>query len=177
MNTKNLLICLAISALCGPPLLPAQATKQVTVNATVAEMLSLTIDKTSVAFAFVAADYDAATGIATKEVLTATTFSVTSNRAWKLSAKADTAAFSFAPVPPAADPNPAKPSSTLSIRTGALAYVPFSGVASQTVATGTSGGSGKTGNKVPVDYQMTSTLSLDPPGTYALTITYTLVAQ
>jgi len=177
MNTKNLLICLAMSALCGAPLLPAQATKQITVNATVAEMISLTVDNTNVAFAFVAADYDAATGIATKQVLAATTFSVSSNRAWKLSAKADTAAFSFTPIAPAVDPNPAKPSSALSIRTGVVAYAPFSGVTSQTVATGTSGGSGKTGNKVPVDYQMTSSLNLDPPGAYVLTVTYTLVAQ
>ena len=59
MNLKNQLICLMASVLCAAPLLRAQSTKQVTVNASVPETLSLTVDATSVTLAFVAADYDA----------------------------------------------------------------------------------------------------------------------
>ena len=58
-----------------------------------------------------------------------------------------------------------------------MAYAPFSGVTSIPVATGTAGGYAKTGNVVPVDYQMTSSLATDPPGAYVLTLTYTLAAQ
>ena len=42
---------------------------------------------------------------------------------------------------------------------------------------GTGGGYSKTGNIIPVDYQMTSALATDPPGAYVLTLTYTLAAQ
>lgn len=174
MNNKKILVYLAAAALMIPPLLSAQ-TKQVTINASVAEMLSLTVDATNVAFTFAAADYDVTTGLATKEAVKATTFSVSANRTWRLSARAGNASFSFTPVGTAVDP--AKPSSSLAIRTGVVAYAPFAGVAEQTVATGSRGGYGKAGNVIPVDYQMKSDLALDPPGAYLLTLTYTLIAQ
>lgn len=174
MKNKNLFVYLAVSALLSLPLLSAQ-TKQVTITASVAEMLSLTVDATSVTFAFAAADYDITTGVATKEAGKATTFSVSANRAWRLSARAGNASFSFTPVGTAVDP--VKPSSALAIRTGVAAYAPFAGVVEQTVSTGGRGGYGKAGNVIPVDYQMKSDLALDPPGAYLLTVTYTLVAQ
>lgn len=174
MKLTNLITFLAASAMCGSSLLLAQ-TKQVTVNATVAEMMNLTVDVTSVTFAFAAADYDVTTGLATKEALKATTFSVNANRAWKLSARAGNATFTFVPTGTGTDP--AKPSSALAIRTGTATYAPFAGVVEMTVATGSRGGYGKAGNVIPVDYQMKSDLAIDPPGSYALTITYTLVAQ
>ena len=165
MKIKLPFICCALSALCGSSLLLAQ-TKQVTVNATVAEMMNLTVDVTNVTFAFAAADYDVTTGLATKEAVKATTFSVNANRAWKLSARAGNATFTFVPTGTATDP--AKPSSTLAIRTGTATYVPFAGVVEMTVATGSRGGYGKTGNVVPVDYQMKSDLAIDPPGSRPL---------
>jgi len=175
MKSKNLFICLAASALCGAPLLPAQSTKQITINASVPETLSLTVDATSVTLAFVTADYDVNTGLATKTAVKATTFSVSANRAWKLTVQPGTAAFTFTPTGTSVDP--VKPVSALSIRTGVVAFAPFSGVTSIPVATGTAGGYAKTGNVVPVDYQMTSSLATDPPGAYVLTLTYTLAAQ
>jgi hypothetical protein len=174
MKITKLLLCCALPALFGPSLLLAQ-TKQVTVNATVAEMMNLTVDVTSVTFAFAAADYDATTGLATKESLKATTFSVNANRAWKISARAGNATFTFTPTGTATDPM--KPSSTLAIRTGTATYAPFAGITEMTVATGSRGGFGKAGNVVPVDYQMKSDLAIDPPGSYALTLTFTLVAS
>jgi hypothetical protein len=175
MKTKFLLCLPVVYALLCLPILSAQTTKQITINATVPEMMSLTVDVTTVTFAFLVADYDAVTGLATKEVLKGTTFSVSANRAWKLTAKAGSAAFTFTPSGTAADP--IKPSSSLALRTGTAAYAPFSGVAILPVATGASGGYAKAGNVIPVDYQMKSDLNLDSPGAYLLTITYTLAAQ
>jgi len=175
MKTKNLFFPLVMYALCGTSLSLAQTTKQVTVNASVAEMLSLTVDATSVTLAFVAADYDANTGLATKTAAKATTFSVSANRAWKLTVRPGDQYFTFTPLGTAQDPR--KPVSALATRTGVTAYAPFSGITDIPVATGTGGGYSKTGNIIPVDYQMTSALATDPPGAYVLTLTYTLAAQ
>jgi len=175
MKFTNLFVYLATSVLCGASILAAQSTKQVTVNVSVPEMLSLTVDAATVSLAFVAADYDAATGIATKAALKATTFSISANRAWKLTVQPGSASFTFSSTGTAVDP--LKSVSALSIRTGVVAFAPLSGVTAIPVATGTSGGSVKTGNVVPVDYQMTSSLATDPPGAYVLTLTYTLAAQ
>jgi hypothetical protein len=80
MKTKSTFLRCAVAVLFGAPLLLAQ-TKQVTVNASIAEMLNLTVDATNVALAFAAADYNVTTGLAVKEALKATTFSVSANRA------------------------------------------------------------------------------------------------
>ncbi len=174
MKIQNLFVFCAVSAAFGSASLLAQ-TKQVTVNATVAEMMNLTVDVTAVSFAFAAADYDVTTGLATKTAAKATTFSINANRTWKLTAQAGNATFTFVPTGTATDP--LKPSNALSIRTGIVAYAPFSGVVALSVATGGRGGYSTTGNVVPVDYQMTSDLAKDMPGSYALTLTYTLAAQ
>ena len=171
-NIKRILFCAV--ALCVAPHLPAQATKQVTVNASVAEMLTLTVDATNVTLAFVAADYDTTTGLATKTAVKATTFSVSANRAWKLTVRPGDQFFTFTPNGTAVDPR--KPVSTLAVRTGVVAFAPFSGVTEIPVATGTGGGYGKAGNVIPVDYQMQSSLATDSPGAYVLTLTYTLAA-
>ena len=125
--------------------------------------------------AFAATDYDVNTGLATKAAVHATTFSVTANRAWKLTVQPGAASFTFTPTGTSVDP--VKSVGALSVRTGVVAYAPFSGITSIPVATGTAGGSAKTGNIVPVDYQMTSSLATDPPGTYLVTLTYTLASQ
>ena len=174
MKNKLLLLGCAV-ALCGTALLSAQSTKQVTVNASIGEMLTLTVDATTVTLAFVAGDYDVTTGLATKTAVKATTFSVSANRAWKLTVRPGDAFFTYTPNGTAADPR--KPASALAIRTGVVAYAPFSGVTDIPVSTGTGGGYGKAGNVIPVDYQMQSSLATDPPGAYVLTLTYTLAAQ
>src|ERR1039457_1572137 len=45
------------------------------------------------------------------------------------------------------------------------------------VTTGNKGGTSTTGNTFGVDYQLTSNLSADPPGTYTITLTYTLTGS
>jgi hypothetical protein len=174
MKTKFLPV-LCVAALLGGAAPLLGQTKQVTVNASIAEMLNLTVDLTSVTLAFAASDYDVTTGLAVKEALLGTTFRVSANRAWKLSVRAGNAAFTFTPAGTATDP--AKPSSALAIKTGSGTYAPFAGVTELPVATGSRGGSGKPGNVIPVDYQMKSDLATDPPGAYVLTLTYTLAAQ
>ena len=42
--------------------------------------------------------------------------------------------------------------------------------------TGNKGGTATSGNTFAMDYQLTSNLSQDPPGTYTLAIVYTLTA-
>ena len=69
------------------------------------------------------------------------------------------------------------PASALALRTGTGAYVPLPTAGGITVVQGNSGGSATTGNVVPVDYQMTANLAIDPPGAYLLTLTYTLASQ
>jgi hypothetical protein len=174
MKTKTLLVWCVLPALLGAPLLLAQS-KQVTINASVAEMLNLTVDATTVTMAFVASDYDSTTGNAVKLAPKATTFSVTSNRDWRLSVRPGDSFFTFKSTGTAVDPK--KPVSALSIRAGVASYTPFSGVTELTVATGSRGGYSKAGNSVPVDYQMTSNLDTDPPGSYVLTLTYTLASK
>jgi len=175
MKLTNLSIGLAVTILCGIPFLLAQSTVQVTVNASVPETLSLTVDASAVTLAFVTADFNVNTGLATKTAVKATTFSVSANRAWRLTVQPGDQFFTFTPVGTAQDPR--KPVSTLAVRTGVVAFASFNGVAVIPVATGTAGGYSKSGNVVPVDYQMSSSLATDPPGAYVLTLTYTLAAQ
>jgi len=173
MKIKLLILCCAASVLIGSPL-PAQ-TQQVTVSATIASTLALTVNTNSVTFAFVAADYSATTGLAVKTNLAATTFGVTSNTSWKLTVQPGGPAFTYTPTGTQTDP--VKSANQLAVRTGAGAYLPLAPAASLTVVTGNRGGSCTTGNTVPVDYQMSSNLATDPPGTYLLTLTYTLASQ
>jgi hypothetical protein len=174
MKTMNSLIRCALVALCSAPVLLAQS-KQVIVNASVPEVLNLTVDVSAVSLAFVAADYDNITGLAVKLAPKATTFSVETNRDWRLSVRPSDAVFTYRPMGTQTDPK--KPVSDLSIRTGTSAYMPFLGIAELTVASGKSGGTGKEGNIIPVDYQLKSSSATDTPGQYLLSLTYTLVAK
>lgn len=175
MKQTKALATLAAFALLGATPLLAQ-TRQVTVNATVAQVLYLAVDNTTVTLAFLAADYDVTTGLATETAVNSTTFSVTANRDWSLSVRPGGPAFSFTPTGSTAV-DPVKPVSDLSVRTGEDAYKPLVAATDVVVTTGSRGGYGKPGNVIPVDYQLTSDLALDPPGAYALTLTYTLVAR
>jgi hypothetical protein len=174
MQIKSIFIYCATSAIFTSPLLLAQ-TQQVTVSASIAQMLVLTVDVASVPFAFTATDYSPTTGIAVKTDLKATTFSVSANSNWKLSVQPGGPAFTFTPSGTQVDP--VKSASQLAVRSGTGAYVPLVPAGSLTVITGNRGGTGTTGNSVPVDYQMTSNLATDPPGSYLLTLTYTLASQ
>ncbi len=174
MKTKNLFITLLATASFGLPILGAQ-TQQVTVTATVAQMLVLTVDVTTVPFAFTPAVYSATTGVAVLTDVKATTFLVSANCNWKITVQPGSPAFTFTPSGTQVDP--VKSANQLAVRTGTGAYVPLVPAGSLTLVTGNRGGNTATGNSVPVDYQMTSNLATDPPGSYVLTLTYTLASQ
>ena len=152
----------------------AQTTQTVTINSTVPQVLALTIDTISVSIPFLTTDYNASTGAATKTVTSANTLSVSSNKSWTVSLKANTAAFSFAPS--AGDPDPSKPAGSLSYKvSGGPSFITIT-TSNVAVKTGSKGGTATSGNTFAMDYQLTSNLNQDPPGTYTLAIVYTLTA-
>src|ERR1044072_1778510 len=165
------LAALAALAVLFVPNVNSQTTQTVTVTSTVPAVLSLGIDTNAVSIPFRAGDYSPSTVIATKVVAGANTLAVTSNKSWTVSLKANTAAFSF--VPSAGDPDPAKPAGNFSYKVstaGTYTAITASNVA---VKTGSKGGTSTSGNTFVMDYQLTSNLAQDPPGTYTLAIVYT----
>lgn len=151
-----------------------QTTQTVTITSTVPQVLALGIDTNAVSINFLSSDYNASTGAATKTVTSANTLSVESNKSWTVSLKANTAAFSF--VPSAGDTDPAKPAGNLSYKLSTAGTYTAITTTNATVKTGSKGGTATSGNTFVMDYQLTSNLSQDPPGTYTLAIVYTLTA-
>lgn len=170
--------CLALGLflLCGSaPALFAQSSQQVTVNAIVPVLLNLTVDTNNVTLTFAQGDYQAS-GTAVKEAINATTFKVSANARWRLYVSANSQNFSYNPGSSGGqDPgkncgdlqlSPFNASSYFAVTTG-----------SKDIANGMPGGYDDAGNSVPVSYKLNTTLAGDPPGTYTLTLTYTLMAQ
>lgn len=151
-----------------------QTTQTVTVTSVVPQVLSLAIDTNAVSMSFLSSDYNASTGAATKTVTSANTLSVTSNKNWTVSLKANTAAFSF--VPSAGDPDPSKPAGNFSYKLSTAGTYTAITTSNVTLTTGNKGGTATTGNTFVLDYRLTSNLSQDPPGTYTLGVLYTLTA-
>jgi hypothetical protein len=152
----------------------AQTTQTVTVSSAVPQVLSMTVNTNAVSIPFLGSDYNVSTGAATKTSAAATTLAVTSNKGWTVSAKANTAAFGF--TPSAGDPDPVKAAGSLSYKlTSAGTYTAIT-TTNAAVTTGNKGGTATAGNTFSVDYQLTSNLSQDPPGTYTLAVVYTLTA-
>lgn len=133
--------------------------------------LTLTTNTNSVSIPFVATDYNASTGAAQIIRTAAQTLTILStSKTWTLSVRALTSTFSF--IPSSGDPNPNKPASNLAVR------VPlFSSnwtvltTSNQVLATGPKLGTAQTR---PVDYRLNSNLNADPPGSYSISIIYTL---
>ena len=92
----------------------AQTTQTVTVSSTVPQVLAMTVDTNAVSIPFLGTDYNVSTGLATKTAASATTFSVSSNKGWTVSVKANTAAFAF--TASAGDPDPIKAAGSLSYK-------------------------------------------------------------
>jgi hypothetical protein len=167
-------VILVIIGVAAAPRAGAQTTQTVTITCVVPQLLALGIDTNAVTMSFLTSDYNASTGAATKTVTSANTLSVSSNKSWTVSLKANTAAFSF--VPSAGDTDPGKPAGNFSYRvSGAGAYTAIT-TANVAVKTGNKGGTATAGNTFAMDYQLASNLSQDPPGTYTLAIVYTLTA-
>jgi hypothetical protein len=165
---------LSIISAAAVPHVAGQTTQTVTITSVVPQVLSLGIDTNAVTMSFLTSDYNASTGAATKTVSSANTLSVDSNKSWTVSLKANTAAFSF--VPSLGDTDPGKPAGNFSYKVSTSGTFTAITTANVAVKTGNKGGTATAGNTFAMDYQLTSNLSQDPPGTYTLAIVYTLTA-
>lgn len=133
--------------------------------------LTLTTNTNSVSMPFLTTDYNASTGAAQIIQTAAHTLTVLStSKTWTLSVRALTSTFSF--IPSGGDPNPNKPASNLAVR------VPlFSSnwtvltTSNQVLATGPKLGTPQTRS---VDYRLDSNLNANPPGSYSISVIYTL---
>lgn len=164
----------AIAALSGGSLLFAQSSQQVTVNAVVPVLMNLSVDNNNVQFTFAQGDYGP-DGFATNEVINATTFKVSSNTRWRLYVSANSQNFSFNPSTGGQDPR--KNCGDLSLSPfNTIVYFPVT-TGEKDVASGGPGGFDDNGHTIPMSYRLRTSLAGDPPGTYTLTLTYTLMAQ
>ncbi len=135
--------------------------------------LSLTVSSNSVSMPFATTDYNLATGAAQSIKAAAHTVTVLSTSStFTLSMRAQTATFTF--TPSSGDPNPNKPAGDLAVRAPQVSatWIPLS-TTSQVVGTGPKSNSSDTG---PLDYRLDSNLATNPPGTYTLSVIYTLTS-
>jgi hypothetical protein len=133
--------------------------------------LTLTTSSNSVSIPFLTTDYNSATGAAQKAQTGAHTLTITSNAStWTVSVRAMTSTFSFAPS--LGDPNPNKPASDLAVRAPATSstYIALT-TSNQVLSTGPRSPSAQTR---AIDYRLDSNLKNDPPGTYSISVVYTL---
>ncbi len=175
---RHLLLAAGIFALgAGLPMFAqiSQQTQQITVTAVIPVLMNLTVDTSSVNFTFTQSDY-AADGTGTKEVVNGTTFKIASNSRWILNVQADNATFTFAPGV-AGTANPNKVCGDLSVSASGTAGYHAISTTDQELASGLAGGNTATGNSIRVSYKLATTVATDPPGTYTITLTFTIVPQ
>jgi hypothetical protein len=170
MKRKLMLLCAAL--IIGAGFAYAATTQTVTFTVTVPSVLELTTTSNTVTVNLTASDYSGSDAITT-EALAAHQLAVRSNRAWVVSAKSNTANFAFTPTN--VGDTRTKPSTDLSVRKAAGTYQSLT-TTNFTLATGTSGGVSQSGNSFAVDYRIATDITLDPPGSYALDVVYTLTA-
>lgn len=133
--------------------------------------LTLTTSTSSVLIPFATTDYNASTGAAQVISTAAQTLTIFSNnKTWTLTVRASTSTFSFAAC--CGDPNPNKPASDLSVRAPATssAWLVLT-TSNQVLSTGPKSASNQTQS---LDYRLNSNLSTDPPGTYTISVIYTV---
>jgi hypothetical protein len=169
-----ILVAATVLGLTLAPVAFAQSTQQVTVNGVVPVLMNLTVDTNNVLLTFTQSDYQA-NGTAFKEAVNATTFKVSSNSRWRLYVSANSQKFSFNPSAGGQDPNKNCGDLSLSPITAGNYFAVTTGT--KDIANGSPGGYNDTGHSVPVSYKLNTTLAGDPPGTYTLVLTYTLMAQ
>jgi len=133
--------------------------------------LTLTTSTNSVSIPFATTDYNASTGVAQVTRTSAQTLTIISDKkTWTLSVRAMTSTFSF--TPSLGDPNPNKPAADLAVRNAATSstFVALT-TSDQVLSTGPKSASAQTVN---LDYRLDSNLSTNPPGTYTISVIYTL---
>jgi hypothetical protein len=168
MNLRYPLLCTAL--ILGINSIDAATQQTVTFTVNVPSVLELTTTSNSVTVNLTPSDYNSSDAILT-EALAAHQLSVKSNRAWVVSAKSNTATFAFTPINPG--DTRTKPSTDLSVRKSGGTYQGLT-TSDVTLATGSAGGIGQSGNTFAVDYQIATDINVDPPGAYALDVVYTL---
>ncbi len=170
MNLKH--CCLAAIALGAGSSLFAQSAQHVNVNAVVPVMMNLTVDTNEVSMIFAQSDYKA-DGTADKQVVNATTFKVSSNSRWRLYVSSNTQTFSFNPS--SGGQNPQKNCGDLSLSPNDTNNYFSVTTGNKDIGNGMPGGFDDSGHSIPVNYKLHTTLAGDPPGTYVLTLTFTLM--
>ena len=168
MKLKITLLCAALTIGAGSAF--AATTQTVTFTVTVPSLLELTTTSNAVTVNLTASDYSGSDAILTED-LAAHQLAVRSNRTWTVSARSNTANFAF--TPSNVGDTRTKPSTDLSVRKASGTYQSLT-TTDFTLATGTAGGTGHAGNTFAVDYQIATDITLDPPGSYALDVVYTL---
>src|SRR5262245_6681284 len=133
--------------------------------------LKLTTNTSSVSIPFATTDYNSATGAAQIIKTSAQTLTIVSDaNTWTLNVRALASTFTF--TPSSGHSNPNKSASNLAVRIPAFSSSWTSLTTSnQVIATGPK----VNGNQTrAVDYRLNSNLSTDPPGTYTISIIYTI---
>jgi hypothetical protein len=149
-----------------------QSSQQVTVSAVVPVMMNVTVDNSNVVMAFAPGDYQA-DGSAEKQVVNATTLKVSANSRWRLYVSANSQNFSFNPSSGGQDP--AKNCGDLSLSANDTNNYFSLTTGNKDIGFGDAGGFDEAGHVIPVSYKLRTTLARDPPGTYTLTITFSLM--
>ena len=149
--------------------------ENVSVTASVPTVAVLSVDTNTVSSSFVLADYDLNTGAATKTAAAGSTFRVSTNRSWSLAVKAGSPNFSYTPTN--VGDTATKPAGDLSFKLSTAGSYTAVTTSDQTLVTGTRGGYGTSGNTRIVDYSLSSNLTQDRPGSYAVTLVYTLTSS
>ncbi len=170
MKQKLTLLCAALTI--GAGLAYAGSTQTVNFTVTVPSVLELTTTSNSVSVSPPSSAYNASDAITT-EALAAHQLAIRSNRAWIISAKSNSASFTFSPANPG--DTRTKPSTDLSVRKASGTYQGLT-TTDFTLSTGTAGGVTHSGNTFAIDYKIATDITLDPPGSYALDVVYTLTA-
>jgi hypothetical protein len=136
-------------------------------------LLTLNIDTNAVSIPFLTTDYNSSTGAAQVIKTSAETLTIRSTtNTWTLTVRALTATFSF--VPSLGDPNPNKPAGDLAVRAPAtsLTWLVLT-TANQVLSTGPKAAGNQTR---ALDYRLNSNLNANPPGTYTISVIYTLTS-
>lgn len=175
-NTHSLLSrAAALLAIVASVNVYAANPENVTVTAAVPTVANLAVNTNTVAMTFVSGDYDLNTGAGSKTALSASSFQVSTNRNWTLSVKAGAANFGFTPT--FGGDTATKPAGNLGFKLSAAPGYTTVTTSDQTVSTGSRGGYGTSGNSPVVDYSLSSNLNQDAPGSYSLTLVYTLTSS
>jgi hypothetical protein len=149
--------------------------ENVTVNANVPTIANLSVNTNTVTMNFVSADFDMNSGEAFKTAAAGSNFQIATNRNWTLSVKAGAASFTFTPT--FGGDTATKPATDLGFKLSTDGAYQDVTTTDQTVSTGSRGGYGVAGNSPSVDYVLWSKMDQDAPGTYSLTLVYTLTSS